>query len=123
MRYSYCIISVIFLYRYYILEFLTASAVLVNAGLVAFTGTFADGYSAALRVWIFVGISTGVLLLKYVIAVLIPDVPNDVSIQLKRAEFFHEKLRFQESPESRLGEIQRNNTQSTITILAVDDDQ
>lgn len=110
--------------RYYILEFLTTSAVLVNAGLVAFTGSFADGHSAASRVWIFVGISTGVLLLKYLIAVLIPDVPNDVTIQLKRTEFFHEKLRFQDaSPESQATANRGNDAPSTYSILNTDDDQ
>ena len=98
---------------------------LVNAGLVAFTGTFADGYSAAVRVWIFIGISTGVLLLKYLIAVLIPDVPNDVTIQLKRAEFFHEKLRFQDAGTEgqQTAANRRDDAPSTYSILNTDDDQ
>jgi hypothetical protein len=62
---------------------------------VAFTGTYATSISSSGRIWIFVGMSSGILLLKFAIAVLIPDVPPTVVIQEKRNAFFHSKLRYQ----------------------------
>lgn len=77
---------------YHILELMACASVLVNAGLVAFTGTYAAKHTAAERVWIFVGMSICILLFKFVVAVLIPDVTLRVSIQLQRGKFFQSTI-------------------------------
>lgn len=79
---------------YHILEVVTTVAVLTNAGMVAFTGSYTQIYAPAVRTWIFVGMSAGILLLKYVVAIIIPDMPLSVEIQLARKAFFHSKIKF-----------------------------
>ena len=75
---------------YSIMEFMTVVAVVVNAGLIAFTAN--SPYEPVVQVWIFVGMSVLVLGVKFLIAAIIPDVPTKVTIQLKRTEFFTQKV-------------------------------
>lgn len=77
---------------YLILEVISISAVLVNSGLIAFTGTFLINYTWPGRVWIFICMSAGILVTKYIVAVYVPDVPLEVEIQLKRQEFYLDKI-------------------------------
>lgn len=42
--------------------------------------------------WIFVGMCALIILLKLCVMVLVPDVPIEVEIQLKRQEFIKSKL-------------------------------
>ena len=94
---------------YNIMEFMTLVAVVVNAGLIAFTGN--STYEPVVRVWLFVGISVLVLGVKYLVAAVIPDVPSNVSIQLKRAALFTQKvidnLDDDDTWESELSELDR----------------
>ena len=75
---------------YSIMEFMTVVAVVVNAGLIAFTAN--SPYEPVVQVWIFVGMSVLVLGVKFLIAAIIPDVPTKVTIQLKRTEFFTQRV-------------------------------
>ncbi|RYH29728.1 hypothetical protein EON65_07515 [archaeon] len=77
---------------YVILEIISVFCVLVNSALVAFTGDNAINYPWYSRVWIFFGMSVGILLVKQYIAATIPDVPEEVEIQLKRNKFFLDKV-------------------------------
>jgi len=75
-----------------ILEVISIIAVFVNAGLVAFTGTFTIIYAWPIRIWIFILMSSGLLLIKAFLAYVIPDVPAEVEIQLKRQEFIRSRV-------------------------------
>ena len=77
---------------YAILEIISTSAVLVNSALVAFTSTIPIDYSWYNRVWIFFGMSFGILLVKTVVSVVIPDMPLEVEIQLKRKAYILSKI-------------------------------
>jgi Calcium-activated chloride channel len=76
------------------LYIISINAVFVNAGLIAFTGSFTAQYSSPHRVWIFIGTIMILLGLKELIAFLIPDVPLEVDIQSKRNKFFEGKVCF-----------------------------
>ena len=103
---------------YNIMEFMTLVAVVVNAGLIAFTGN--TNYEPVIRVWIFVGISVLVLGVKFFVAAIIPDVPSDVAIQLKRAEFFTQKvidnLDDDDTWESELSELDRVLLENSVSL-------
>lgn len=64
----------------------------VNSGLVAFTGDNTINYPWYSRVWIFFGMSAGIQGMKYLIAMAVPDVPLEVEIQLKRNEYYLDKI-------------------------------
>ena len=67
-------------------------AVLSNSAIVAFTGNYTEDYTWVVRVWIFVSMSTGILGIKTLIAAMVPDVPHEVTIQLKRSEYLIDKF-------------------------------
>ena len=77
---------------YAILEIISVIAVLVNSGLVAFTGTIPVDYTWYNRIWIFIGMSFGIFLVKFVSAVVIPDIPEEVEIQLQRQQYILDKI-------------------------------
>jgi hypothetical protein len=101
---------------------MTTSAVLTNSGLVAFTGTFAQEYTWPVRIWIFIGMSTGILFVKFVIALMVPDVSTEVEIQLERQDLITKKLIDGKGDEddSELEKI--SQTSVTYTIRITDDD-
>lgn len=77
---------------YMILEIVSAAAVLVNSGLVAFTAVNAIDERWVARVFIFFGMCAGIFWLKYTIAAYIPDVPLEVEIQMQRQDYFIDKI-------------------------------
>lgn len=79
---------------YAILEMISYCAVFTSAGIVAFTSTLAVNLTWFNRVWIFVGMSTGVFLLKFLIKVSQLKIADDVKIQLDRNKFILDKLYF-----------------------------
>ena len=77
---------------YHVFEWISIIAVGVNAGLVAFTLSVTSQYSGYVRVWLFGSIIVLVLGVKQIFALLIPDVPREVRIQLERQEFINKKV-------------------------------
>jgi hypothetical protein len=77
---------------YHILEIMAVAAVFVNAGLVAFTSTVVNNFTWNERIWIFIGMSCGILIAKYLISIAIPDTPREVQIQIERQEYIVGKL-------------------------------
>jgi anoctamin-10/anoctamin-7 len=75
-----------------ILEVISIIAVFVNSGLVAFTGTYTYIYVWPIRIWIFILMSAGLLFIKGLLAFVIPDVPAEVEIQLKRQKFIKSRV-------------------------------
>jgi hypothetical protein len=101
---------------------MTFAAIVTNSGLVAFTGTFTIDYTWPERIWIFVGMTTGVVITKLFIEISVPDVSKEVEIQLQRQDFVREKLieGLGDEDDSELDQIKQANTQYTIRIT--DDD-
>lgn len=72
---------------------LTATiCVVTNAGLVVFTMNVLDSYSLYARMWVFVSFQWFCFIAQYIIQELIPDVPLEVEIQMKRSKFITDKL-------------------------------
>lgn len=74
--------------------FLTLSviAVVTNAGLTVFTMNCLDHFSLVVRYWIFILFQWVCFTLQVIIMEAIPDVPEDIEIQLQRTEFIVDKL-------------------------------
>jgi anoctamin-10/anoctamin-7 len=75
-----------------ILEIISYIAVFVSAGLVAYTGNYAVNSSWTARAWIFIGMSAGIILVKIIVPLVIPDVSREVEIQLERQSYIVDKI-------------------------------
>ncbi len=75
-----------------ILEVTSMASIFINSALVAFTGTNTLNYTWALRIWIFILMSSGLFCLRLLVAFLIPDTPAEVDIQLARTEYIVGKV-------------------------------
>jgi ABC-type transport system involved in cytochrome bd biosynthesis fused ATPase/permease subunit len=75
-----------------ILEFISTAAIIVNSGLVAFTATNMEDSTWALRSWTFLLMTAGLMAMRTIVAMLIPDMPEWVGIQLKRQEYINGKV-------------------------------
>lgn len=82
-----------------ILDIIAMAAAVVNAGLIVFTSNITMDYTWNDRVWLFFIIALILLSIKFVIKMATPDVPVDVDIQLKRAEFFLDKVMYNKADE------------------------
>jgi len=67
-------------------------SVVTNAALVFFTMTLFEDSSPENRLWYFILFQYFVFSSLYLFAVLVPDVPEDVQIQLERTEFLVDKI-------------------------------
>lgn len=106
-----------------ILEIIATSAVLVNAGLVAFTGTITQQYKSVDRVWIFVGMTLALLGAKEAIAFFVPDVPESCEIQWKRQAFIAGKVIDNQGEDEGGWNIDRTNkVEANFTVKMIDDD-
>eukprot|EP00981_Chlorochromonas_danica_P001972 scaffold409_cov167-Ochromonas_danica.AAC.4 len=77
---------------YTILELISISSIFVNSGLVAFTSNNCVNYTWPERVWIFILMATGLFCIRAIVAFLIPDIPEDVTIQLDRQDYIVGKV-------------------------------
>lgn len=77
---------------YAILETMSSIAVLTNSAIVAFTGTFLEGFDFAHRFIFFLLLEHGLFIFKSILGEIMPDVPDDVDLQLQRQDFIREKL-------------------------------
>jgi hypothetical protein len=75
-----------------ILDIMSNASVFVNSGIIAFTSTVADSQTWVVRVWIFILLSGVLFGVKGLVAFIIPDLPEDVDIQLQRQEYLVNKL-------------------------------
>jgi hypothetical protein len=64
------------------METISNFAVVINAGLVAFTGTYAIEETWTARVWIFICMAGGVFTATTILGSIVPDVPEEVEIQV-----------------------------------------
>jgi hypothetical protein len=73
---------------YYTLEITSYISALTNAAVVTYTGTFTNAFSSAVRAWIFILFSVGLICLKLGLAFL----PQEVEIQLQQQQFIEDKF-------------------------------
>lgn len=71
---------------------LSVIAVVTNAGLTVFTMNCLDHLNLVARYWIFILFQWVCFILQVIIMEAIPDVPEDIDIQLQRTEFIVKKL-------------------------------
>lgn len=105
-----------------ILEIMSLFAVITNAALVAFTGTYTDDYRWVVRVWIFICFAGGIITINALIAIAVPDVPPEVDIQLKRQEYLVGKVLDNIQDEDEEGLTQGLSTKVDYTVLETDND-
>eukprot|EP00604_Paraphysomonas_vestita_P003315 CAMPEP_0174820228 /NCGR_PEP_ID=MMETSP1107-20130205/3919_1 /TAXON_ID=36770 /ORGANISM="Paraphysomonas vestita, Strain GFlagA" /LENGTH=426 /DNA_ID=CAMNT_0016035151 /DNA_START=1028 /DNA_END=2308 /DNA_ORIENTATION=- len=106
-----------------ILQIMSIFAVLVNSGIIAFTGTYTENYRWSVRVWIFITFAAGVLVTNILISIFIPDVPPEVEIQLARSEYITGKVidNIEDEPEEE-GNSQGLSAKANYAVLAEDND-
>ncbi len=71
---------------------ISVAAVITNAGLTVFTMDVLDGWSEAARYWVFILFQWVCFSLQAFIMAIIPDVPEEIEIQLQRTEFVVRKV-------------------------------
>ena len=75
-----------------VMQILTVISIFVNSGLISFTLTNLINYTWNIRIWIFILISFGFLMLRWSIQYIIPDQPEYVEIQIQRQEYVSSKV-------------------------------
>ncbi|KAK3584374.1 hypothetical protein CHS0354_001299 [Potamilus streckersoni] len=77
---------------YGILNFVNLCGVISNGFLIAFTSTWGSKYTDTEKLWIVIGFEHIVFALKFCAAYLIPDVPSDVKLSIRREKYQIAKL-------------------------------
>lgn len=67
-------------------------AVVTNAGLTVFTMDVLDSYSETFRYWVFILFQWVCFILQAFIMAIIPDIPEEIEIQIERQDFIVRKL-------------------------------
>ena len=67
-------------------------SVVTNAGLTSFAMTTLDGWSINAKFWVFIGFQWGCFVLQSLIMSAIPDIPEEVNIQIQRTDFITSKI-------------------------------
>nr|XP_011431270.2 anoctamin-4 isoform X4 [Crassostrea gigas] len=70
-----------------ILNFVNTVGVITNGFLIGFTSTWASSFDLSSKLWIVLGFEHIVFVLKFLIAYLIPDVPRDVQLSIRREKY------------------------------------
>eukprot|EP01035_Chromulina_nebulosa_P017328 gene17328-22872_t len=73
--------------------------VITNAGLTVFTMTVFDDYSLTIRLWIFLIFQWICFSTQYIVMEVIPDIPEEIEVQIQRTEHICEKIIEQVSDE------------------------
>eukprot|EP01039_Chlorochromonas_danica_P003789 gene3789-4139_t len=71
---------------------ISIASVITNAGLVCFTMDVLHRFDIYGRSWIFIGFQWTLIGMQFLVEQMIPDVPEEVEIQIKRQEFITAKL-------------------------------
>ena len=107
---------------FYILSLISFIATITNSALVAFTGSFLINYTYAQRIWVFLGMMSGLLLLSFAVAEYVPDEPREVEIQLERNEYFRKKILLNIPDEDDTALLENVKSKINYTIRINDDD-
>jgi len=76
----------------YIVEFLNICGVISNAFIITFTSAWGKNYTLAWKVIIVLIIEHAVFALKFIIAAVIPDVPREVELSIRREKYQVQKI-------------------------------
>src|SRR3546814_12455283 len=71
---------------------MSTAAVITNSALIVFTGDLFNNTKDFERVWYFVLFEHCLFMIKYALAIVVPDVPFEVEIQLARQSFLRSKV-------------------------------
>jgi anoctamin-10/anoctamin-7 len=83
------------------LDMMSTASVLTNAALICFTARATmGGMGTSSKLVAFIAIEHAVMLIKAAVGVLVPDVPEDVAVQLSRQEYIVRKLILLEQDET-----------------------
>lgn len=110
---------------YSILEVVAFFAVVTNSALVAFTGTWPLNETWAARIWIFIVMAGGLFVIKWMIAEFVPDIAEDIELQLQRSKFYLSKIVDNvpdDNVEERAGKEQKKLLKGKYEIRINDDD-
>ncbi|XP_033632205.1 anoctamin-3-like isoform X1 [Asterias rubens] len=72
---------------YSILDFLNFAGVVTNAFLIAFTAQWSKDFTIYDKLWVVIAFEHFVLSVKFFIAYVIPDVPSDISLSMRRQRY------------------------------------
>ncbi|CAG5134636.1 unnamed protein product [Candidula unifasciata] len=76
-----------------ILNLVNFVGVITNAFIIAFTSNWGKQFDLTGKLWVVIGFEHLVFLLKYLLAYLIPDVPQDIRLAIRREKYLvHRKL-------------------------------
>ncbi|XP_041454749.1 anoctamin-4-like isoform X2 [Lytechinus variegatus] len=70
-----------------ILDFINFAGVISNAFIIAFTAQWGRKYSNVEKLWIVIGFEHIVFAVKFFIMYIIPDVPSDIALAMRREKF------------------------------------
>lgn len=105
-----------------VLELISYVSVFTNAALIAFTSTNMINVKWPLRLWTFLLISIGLFVIKITFAALIPDVPPEVDIQLKRQNYIVEKVLFTPDNDDKDLDLSYHRVKCRYSIINTDND-
>merc|ERR1711871_1673339 len=104
------------------LEIMSLLSVMYNLGLILFTGEYFLHYTWIQRWFFFLVAEHFAFLAKYVVSVIIPDVPSDVEMQIERQKFLVGKV-IEDKADDDDGELdQTTNSRNAMIISDTDGD-
>lgn len=107
-----------------IIELMSYFAVVINGLIITYTGDFLVNRSIIDRFAIFIAYCHALFFFKFVIAILIDDVPSDVQIQIDRQRFIESKLITKlQDPNIDIFDEDDESKGVDLTIYDEDDDQ
>jgi len=93
------------------LEILGACSVLTNAALICIVSSYFTNISKELRWILFIVVEHAMFAIKYFVGEILPDVPEEVEMQLARQDFIISKVLANEGDEDEEEmEVQKDNT-------------
>tara|TARA_A100001035_G_scaffold210931_1_gene170803 strand:- start:726 stop:1094 length:369 start_codon:yes stop_codon:yes gene_type:complete len=109
---------------YSILEIISYAAVFTSSGLIAITSTLALDLTWFKRVWIFVGMSAGIVVIKSLAKAWALSIAEDVQIQLSRNKFILDKLYYNkpDDDDSKVRSDVKRLQKAQYAIRVTDDD-
>jgi len=107
---------------YTILELMSTAAVITNSALIVFTGDQFNNTKDFERVWYFVLFEHCLFMVKYALAIIVPDVPFEVDIQLARQSFIISKVIDNAEDENDDDLAKDISVELDLTIRKTDDD-
>lgn len=104
------------------LEILGACSVLTNAALICIVGTYFQDISSELRWILFIAVEHAMFAIKFFVGEILPDVPEEVEMQLARQDFIISKVLDDAGDDDHEGEMEVQKDNTIPEIEKTDDD-